>query len=369
MSNFSENFTSCTMEQAERLTVRNALLNQTTMMLGGYGWGKTSVGINLKNNPLLNAQYPIEHIVHFVPSECDLTDNKGALDTIDVNGVKLTSFCPPQEYYKIVELAKQGKRSIIICDEVTDADTIMQGIQRRIANEGVVGNLDLKVEYQGKIIRPIVVLLGNRPEDNSGYQDVPNALFDRCNVIFIKPDAETTANWMAENGCHPCPLAWVRSNPKVVNEGQNPDHIVSMSGRSLERVSDQEKMGNIPADLELPLFEGIVGTELAESYVAFRRIYEGLIDRNKIYADPLGTELPSEERPDIAYTLVTSLGYFMDKDNATATVKYVRRMKKTYALLCIKDATSRNPKLMNNAEVSNFCMDNLDVFTNLGKGE
>ena len=31
-----------------------------------------------------------------------------------------------------------------------------------------------------------------------------------------------------------------------------------MSGRSLERVSDQEKMGNIPADLELPLFEGIV---------------------------------------------------------------------------------------------------------------
>ena len=363
---FSQNFQSVTVEQMHRMCIRNALIGHTTMVLGGYGWGKTSVALALKNDPTLNAQYPIEHVVHFVPSECDLTDNKGALDTIDVNGVKLTNFCPPQEYYKIVELAKKGIRSIIVCDEVTDADGIMQGIQRRIANEGVVGNLDLKVEYQGKIIRPIVILLGNRPEDNSGYQDVPNALFDRCNVIFVKPDAKTTANWMAKNGCHPCPLGWVRSNPKVVNEGQNPDEIVSMSGRSLERVSDQEHMGNIPADLEVPLFEGIIGTKLAQQYVAFRRIYEGLVDREEIYKNPLGTDIPSTERPDIAYTLATSLGYFMDKDNATATVQYVTRMNKTYALLCINDAITRNPKLQNNAEVNNYCLDNLDVFTNLG---
>ena len=41
-------------------------------------------------------------------------------------------------------------------------------------------------------------------------------------------------------------------------------------------------------------------------------------------------------------------------------------MNKTYALLCINDAITRNPKLQNNAEVNNYCLDNLDVFTNLG---
>ena len=108
-----------------------------------------------------------------------------------------------------------------------------------------------------------------------------------------------------------------------------------------------------------------MGAERATEYVAFRRVWADMIDRNTIYANPTTAPVPDQSRPDILYTMAQSLAYFMTKDNASATVKYLERLDKEFAIMCVSDAVKRDNKLVTNADLKKFAMANIAVFTDL----
>ena len=90
-----------------------------------------------------------------------------------------------------------------------------------------------------------------------------------------------------------------------------------------------------------------------------------MIDRNTIYANPKTAPVPVQSRPAMLYTMAQSLAYFMTKENASATVQYLDRLDKEFAIMCVADAVKRDKKLVTNADVKKFAMSNIAVFTDL----
>jgi len=351
------NHQSISIADAERIAVAMAKINEVPFFLAQCGIGKSTISHALRKLAELNIHY----VLDFNAQIRELSDIMGIPHTITkADGQTVTEWAVPQEFYKIVELAKEGKRSLILVDEVTNCNEVMQGSLQRLILDKVAGTLDLKVNG----IEPVIIVCGNRPEDNTNYNEVPLALFDRVQPYEITASADDVIEYAVKQAWHPLIISYLRQFPQAINEGWLPDCYVSFTPRSAERLSKLEFSG-IAKDLELPIIQSIMGSERATEYVAFRRVWADMIDRNTIYANPKTAPVPDQSRPDILYTMAQSLAYFMTKENASATVQYLDRLDKEFAIMCVADAVKRDKKLVTNADVKKFAMSNIAVFTDL----
>ena len=352
------NFQTISIADAIRVIQRNAMMNEVTALLAQCGVGKTSIAHALKNKPELNIHY----VLDFNGQTRETFDIQGIPHTIkDADGGLVTDWAVMEEFKKIVRLAKEGKRSAIIIDEFTNCNEVMLGSLQRLILEKMAGSLDLKVNG----IEPVIVVCGNRPEDNSNYNEVPLAFWDRVRPYEVTADADVTIEYAKENNWHWLVLAYMQTNPSCINEGWMPDCLVSFTPRSAEVLSKNEEQG-IPKDLELPIIQSIMGAERATEYVAFRRVANEIIPKEEVYNDPQKARLPDPKRPDLSYSMVNMLSAFMKKENATATVQYMNRWEdKDFAVLCISDAVKRDKTLYHNADVKQFAMANMETFSDL----
>jgi len=351
------NFQTISIADAVRIANRNAEFNEVTALLAQCGIGKTTVARALKNNPKLNIHY----ILDFNGQTRETFDIQGIPHTIkDADGNLVTEWAVMEEFKKIVRLAKEGKRSLIIVDEFTNCNEIMLGSLQRLILDKMAGSLDLKVNG----IEPVIIVCGNRPEDNTNYNEVPLAFWDRVRPFEVTANAEDVIEYATVNGWHHLVVGYLKTYPSAINEGWLPDCYVSFTPRSAESLSRNEFQG-VPKDLELPIIQSVMGAERATEYVAFRRIYKDIIPKEEIYKDPKSARLPDVSRADIEFTMTNMLALFMTKDNATATCQYMSRIGKEFSLLCITDALKRDKTLYQNAEIKKFAMANMDVFTDL----
>ena len=350
-----ENHKSVSIAQFQRSCEFLLPLGLVPMGFGQCGVGKTTVAYGLAKK--LNCEY----ILKFNGQTRETFDIQGMPDTkVRDDGLKVTDWSNCAEFIKIVDLAKKGIRSLIVIDEITNSNINMTGSLCTLALEKRAGSLDLTVNG----ISPYIIVLGNRPEDNSNYNELPLSFLDRGVVFDITPSAEDFIEYAVKKGLHYLVVSFARQFPQAVNEGWLPDLLKSLTPRGLEDLSKCEFAG-IPKDMELSLISGIIGSERATEYVAYRRVANDLPDRNKIYADPETAPTPDKSRPDVLYTLSQSLAYFMTKDNASATAKYMTRLDKEFAVMCLTDAVKREKSLLHNADVKKFAMSNMDVFTDL----
>ena len=330
-------------------------LGLVPMGFGQCGLGKTSVAYKLANK--LGCEYTLK----FNGQTRETFDIQGLPDTVvRDDGLKVTDWANCAEFLKIVDLAKQGKRSLIVIDEITNSTINMTGSLMTLALEKRSGSLDLTVNG----ISPYIIVLGNRPEDNSNYNELPLAFLDRGVVFDVTPDANDWIEYAVSKSLHPLVISYIKQFPQAINEGWLPDLLKSGTPRGYEDLSKCE-FANIPKDKESAIVSGIIGGERAVEYVAFRRVWTEMVDRNTIYNNPETAPTPEKDRPDVLYTLSQSLAHFMTKENATATVKYMNRLDKEFAVMCLTDAVKRDKGLLVNAELKKFAMSNMDVFTDL----
>ena len=349
-------FQTITVADAPRIAIRNILMNEVTCLVAQCGVGKSSIAYQVAKT------LQIEYILDFNGQTREIYDQQGTLcQRVDEeDGSMVTDWASVEEFKKIVRLAKQGKQSLIIIDEFTNCNEVMLGSLQRLILDKKAGSLDLVVNG----ITPAIIVCGNRPEDNTNYNEVPLAFWDRVRPFEITASADDVIEYGVRDGWHPLTVSYIRQFPQSINEGWLPDCYVSFTPRSAEALSKNEFQG-IPKDLELPIIQSIMGAERATEYVAFRRVWSDMIDRNTIYANPKTAPVPDQSSPDILYTMAQSLAYFMTKENASATVQYLDRLDKEFAIMCVADAVKRDKKLVTNADVKKFAMSNIAVFTDL----
>ena len=324
------------------------------LLLGQPGIGKTEVMYQILRSMVYDYIYKMN------PNTMEITDLHGTPghSKDEATGIPITVWYAPVQWLKIIQAHSEGKKIALIIDEVFQADDNQAKFLSKLILERMAGDLELPKELA-------IVAAGNREEDNSlSSTELGAMVWDRFKPLEIEPCAVSWLEWAIPNNVHQDIIAGIRTNPKWITEGFNPDVRKSSTPRGQVHLSDYMKqIGGFPkGNYQMAQIEAFVGKTVALEMVAFQRVKDSLPNVEDIHKDPDNAPLPEKDRAAVMYTLSTILGHFANKDNLTSTVKYCKRLEKDFSIIVLGDIWKRDKKMAwSNKEFQDFVLANRNV--------
>jgi len=257
----------------------------------------------------------------------------------------------PMDIFPSIE--RDGVAGILLLDEITAASKkVMTAIYQLI--------LDRRL---GEYVLPegwFIVGLGNREDDGGLYNEIPPALVDRFEVLFIRQDFDVWKRDYAFKNIHPIVLGYLNSYPQDLHNfvGGSKD-IVFPTPRSWSAVSDVlYKSGDNVTDVIKTKIAGNIGISSASRFNKFLDLTNNLVDCREVY-NGKSKKLPKnkEETFYIIGSLISMLasdlgektysqlnGNLISKMNNV--INYLMSMDKEYALIGVKDFKNINKDVM-----------------------
>ena len=294
--------------------------HRTVMLRGEPGIGKSTV---LK---LLQKEFGDAYDYIYV--DCPVMDVSDIVMRIpDHNTRTLQSY--------VSELFKLGsnKPKMIMLDEVTKANKLLQVIFTRLMLERTVGDTSLPAGS-------IVFATGNNVSDGVGDTLSAHVINRLCIVNVRKPDAARWNLWATDNGISRIVRSWVAMNPSCLasylDGGQeenpyifNPTRPVTsfVTPRSLvgadEVVKNRDKLGTYVTQAALA---GLCGAAFADNFAAFMSMEKELVSVKDIIANPDTVSLP--EKPAVLFmTMFNAVDTIETQDDLSAFMQFVNRIK------------------------------------------
>lgn len=294
--------------------------HRTVMLRGEPGIGKSTV---LK---LLQKEFGDAYDYIYV--DCPVMDVSDIVMRIPDHNTKTL-----QSY--VSELFKLGsnKPKMVMLDEVTKANKLLQVIFTRLMLERTVGDTSLPAGS-------IVFATGNNVSDGVGDTLSAHVINRLCIVNVRKPDAARWNLWATDNGISRIVRSWVAMNPSCLasylDGGQeenpyifNPTRPVTsfVTPRSLvgadEVVKNRDKLGTYVTQAALA---GLCGAAFADNFAAFMSMEKELVSVKDIIANPDTVSLP--EKPAVLFmTMFNAVDTIETQDDLSAFMQFVNRIK------------------------------------------
>jgi hypothetical protein len=263
------------------------------------------------------------------------------LDPVDLRGVPsvengVTKWNPP------VFLPRENdKQSILFLDELPHGSPSVQNALFQLIRDRQIGEYKLPDST-------IILAAGNRVSDRVGANKINGALANRFVHLSLEADVNDWVSWgQSEGNIDPNVIAFIRYRPELLFDF-NKDSVAWASPRSWESVSDIVKAdsnGMVVNAQDQSLIGGTVGESVAVEFCAFMGMVNSLPDVSEIIKNPETYEV--SEDPSVLYALTGALASRADASNFDAIITYMTReeMSNEFAVLCVKDAITRSPKL------------------------
>jgi hypothetical protein len=238
-----------------------------------------------------------------------------------------------QSYVSELFKLKSDKPKMIMLDEVTKANKLLQVIFTRLMLERTVGDTALPAGS-------IVFATGNNVSDGVGDTLSAHVINRLCIVNVRKPDAARWNLWATDNSISRIIRSWVAMNPNslasYLDGGQeenpyifNPARPVTsfVTPRSLvgadEVVKNRDKLGNYVTQAALA---GLCGAAFADAIAAFMSMEKELISVKDILANPDTVMMP--EKPAALFmTMFNAVDTIETQDDLSNFMTYVKRIK------------------------------------------
>jgi len=276
-----------------------------------------------------------------------------------------------QSYVSELFKLNSSKPKMIMLDEVTKANKLLQVIFTRLMLERTVGDTSLPAGS-------IVFATGNNVSD--GVNDTMSAhVINRlCIVNVRKPDAAKWNLWATDNGVSRIVRAWVAMNPKslasYLDGGQDENEFIFqpsrptvsfVTPRSLvgadEVVKQRDKLGNYVTQAALA---GMCGASFADSIAAFMSLEKELVSVKDIIANPDTVPLP--EKPAALFlTMFNAVDTVETQDDLSSFMQFVKRIRSEEVQECfftMAFQSKRTAKLARtNSELRDWGMKHIEL--------
>jgi hypothetical protein len=263
------------------------------------------------------------------------------LDPVDLRGVPsvengVTKWNPP-----VFLPQENDKQSILFLDELPHGSPSVQNALFQLIRDRQIGEYKLPDST-------IILAAGNRVSDRVGANKINGALANRFVHLSLEADVNDWVSWgQSEGNIDPNVIAFIRYRPELLFDF-NKDSVAWASPRSWESVSDIVKAdsnGMVVNSQDQSLIGGTVGESVAVEFCAFMGMVNSLPDVSEIIKNPETYEV--SEDPSVLYALTGALASRADASNFDAIITYMTReeMSNEFAVLCVKDAITRSPKL------------------------
>lgn len=186
----------------------------------------------------------------------------------------------------------------------------------------------------------MVISTGNRQEDRAGANKVLSHLRNRETVLQFETHLDDWTDWASANGVRPEVISFIRFRPGLLHKFDAQQDVNPTPRSWVEGVSNV--IGEVPLEAEYECFTGAVGGAASE-FVGFLRVFRDLPDPDKVLADPLKAEVPSD--PAVCYALAGAIAHRLTKKNIGNGVEFLNRMKAEFSVLTMKMAVQRDKTL------------------------
>jgi hypothetical protein len=259
-------------------------------------------------------------------------------------------------WVKPADLAKlETGRNLLIVEEITDCNMMMQNALCRLIYDRQVGELKLSDETY-------VIACGNRTEDKSGANRLSTKLSNRMRIHTFEVNLDDWVEWALTSGnIDPVLIQFLRFKPKLLSDFK-PDavHGINPTPRAWESINRIPK--DLPNDLYFQECSGTVGEGAAAEFTAFRKIYHALISFEEIVLHPKKAKVPEELSA--KYAIVGSLAHNANVGNIDRVAEYVERLPKDFGVMFWMDARKKTPELKATKPFMQWATSNANVIFN-----
>ena len=285
-----------------------------TMLLGGFGVGKTSVVEQFAES--IGAHMEVIHGSHYTP-----TDLLGVGVPVEE---KFVRFLMPEIFQRIRSAAQDGKPTILFIDEVTHASKTMLALFMQLTLEGKVAGHELPKDTY-------IVLAGNRREDRGPLFNMNHILTNRLALYEVQaPTVDTWAAWASAHDVAPEVVAFIMRNPHRLVDVDT-SRLINMTPRSWVRAGQVlAKAKDMPSAVRMAALHSLVGP-IAFELEPMIELRDKLPSIKEILADPDGAPVPDVGDMAALYMTSVMVAQHFDKENHEALGTYLFRLPEDIA--------------------------------------
>jgi hypothetical protein len=202
-----------------------------------------------------------------------------------------------------------------------------------------------------------IVAAGNRDSDRAVTTRMPTPLRNRFVHLEFEVDLQEWSEWAIQAGIRPEVIAFLRFRHELLSAFDR-DANAFPSPRSWEFVS---RILNTSPDqtIEHELFAGVVGAGAATEFSAFLKSFRELPNIDAILMNPLKEPVP--ENAAAQYAVASALAHRATDTNFDRICAYLGRMPTEFSVVCVRDASLREPAVRHTAGYTKWAIENHHV--------
>jgi hypothetical protein len=271
------------------------------------------------------------------------------LDPVDLRGLPFLGNDGRSKWATPDFLPQEGS-GILFLDELNAAPAMVQASCYQLVLDRKLGEYALPDGWA-------IVAAGNRDSDRAVTTRMPTPLRNRFVHLEFEVDLQEWTEWAIEASIRPEVIAFLRFRQELLSAFDR-DANAFPSPRSWEFVS---RILNATPDqsVEHELFAGAVGAGTATEFSAFLKTFRELPNIDAILLNPLKEPVP--ENAAAQYAVASALAYCATDTNFDRICTYLGRMPTEFSVLCVRDATLRQPAVQHTPAFTKWATTNHHV--------
>jgi len=274
------------------------------------------------------------------------------LDPVDLRGLPFLGSDGRSKWATPDFLPHDGK-GILFLDELNAAPAMVQASCYQLVLDRKLGEYTLPEGWA-------IIAAGNRDSDRAVTTRMPTPLRNRFVHLEFEVDVQEWSEWAIRAGIRPEVIAFLRFRPELLSQPDKDAHAFP-SPRSWEFVSRiLDSLGSQPnPSIEHELIAGAVGAGPATEVSAFLRTFRELPSIDAILLNPLQEPVP--ENAAAQYAVASALARCASDTNFDRICLYLNRLPTEFRVLCVRDATLREPAIRCTAGYVRWAVENHDA--------
>jgi hypothetical protein len=270
------------------------------------------------------------------------------LDPVDLRGLPFLG-TDGRAKWATPEFLPQDGEGILFLDELNAAPAMVQASCYQLVLDRKLGEYTLPDGWA-------IVAAGNRDSDRAATTRMPTPLRNRFVHLEFEVDLQEWCEWAIQAGIRPEVIAFLRFRPALLSVFDK-DATAFPSPRSWEFVSRILDSLGSPSNqaMEHELMAGAVGMGAATEFTGFLRMFRELPDVDSILLNP--HQAPVPEEPSAQYAVASALARCAADTNFDRICTYLDRLPAEFRILCVRDATLRDPTLRSTAAYVKFAVE------------
>jgi hypothetical protein len=271
------------------------------------------------------------------------------LDPVDLRGLPFLGPDGCSKWATPEFLPKDGA-GILFLDELNAAPAMVQASCYQLVLDRKLGEYTLPKDWA-------IVAAGNRDSDRAVTTKMPTPLRNRFVHLELEVDLQEWSEWAISADIRPEVIAFLRFRQELLSAFDH-DANAFPSPRSWEFVSRILEATPDPS-VEHELFAGAVGAGAATEFSAFLKTFRELPNIDAILLNPHKEPVPDNAAAQ--YAVASALAHCATDLNFDRICGYLDRMPTEFSVLCVRDASLRQPAVKHTAAFTKWATVNHHV--------